>query len=78
MVLTFDFTNNPADASPNPEPILTVIETKEEPVLVPTLQYLLFIIKNKKLLEAIELFTIQFVADEQLINPDIFKTLPKK
>lgn len=71
-------TPEPTEENPNPEPVLTVIETKDEPVLVPTLQYLLFIIKNKKLLEAIELFTIQFIEDEQLVNPDVFKTLPKK
>ena len=71
-------TPEPTEENPNPEPILTVIKTKDEPVLVPTLQYLLFIIRNKKLLEAIELFTIQFIEDEQRVNPDIFKTLPKK
>ncbi len=62
--------------NPNPEPVLTVIETKEKPYLVPTLKYLITIVENKKFLEAMELFTAQFIADEQAVNPDVFTKLP--
>ncbi len=69
-------TPEPTEEDPEPQPVLTVIETKNEPVLVPTLKYLITIVENKKFLEAMELFTAQFVADEQAVNPDVFTKLP--
>ena len=45
--IRFNYLSEPTEENPNPEPVLTVIKTKDEPVLVPTLQYLLFIIRNK-------------------------------
>lgn len=71
-------TPEPMEENPNPEPVLEVVKTVDEPVLVPTLQYLLLIMRNKKLLETIEVFTHQFIEDEQKVNPDVFKILPKK
>lgn len=71
-------TTNATEENPNPEPELRIIETKDEPVLVPTLKYLITIVENKKFLEAMELFTKQFIADEQLVNPEVFTKLPKK
>lgn len=68
-------TPNATEESPNPEPELQIIETKDEPVLVPTLKYLITIVENKKFLEAMELFTAQFVADEQAVNPNVFTKL---
>ena len=68
-------TPEPTDEVPEPEPVLTVIETKDEPVLVHTLKYLITVIENKKFIEAMELFTQQFVDDEILLNPNAFKTL---
>lgn len=69
-------TPEPTQENPNPEPVLTVIETKNEPYLVPILKYLITIVENKKFLEAMELFTKQFIADEQAVNPDVFTKLP--
>ena len=69
-------TPEPTEENPNPEPILTIVETKDEPVLVPTLKYLITIVENKKFMEAMELFTAQFIADEQAVNPDVFTKLP--
>ena len=64
------------EENPNPEPVLTVIETKDEPYQVNTLKYLITVVENKKFLEAMELFTAQFIADEMAVNPDIFTKLP--
>lgn len=68
-------TPEPTGDVPEPEPVLTLIETKDEPVLVNTLKYLITVIENKKFIEAMELFTQQFVDDEILLNPNAFKTL---
>ena len=68
-------TADSTDEVPNPEPVLTVIETKDEPVLVNTLKYLITVIESKKFIEVMELFTQQFVDDERFKNPNAFKTL---
>ena len=70
-------TPEPTEEVPEPEAVLQVIETKNEPVLVHTLKYLITVIENKKFKEAMELFTQQFVDDEILLNPNAFKELPK-
>ena len=68
-------TPEPTEEVPEPEPVLEVVETKDEPVLVNTLKYLITVIENKKFIEAMEMFTQQFVDDEILLNPNAFKTL---
>lgn len=68
-------TPEPTEEVPEPEPVLKVVETKDEPVLVNMLKYLITVIENKKFIEAMEMFTQQFVDDEILLNPNAFKTL---
>ena len=65
----------PTEENPEPEPVHTVVETKNEPVLVNTLQYLITVIENKKFIDAMVLFTQQFVDDEIALNANAFKTL---
>lgn len=68
-------TPEPTEEVPEPEPALEVVETKDEPVLVNTLKYLITVIEDKNFIEAMKMFTQQFVDDEILLNPNAFKTL---
>lgn len=52
-----------------------LIETKQEVKLVPTLKTLMFIIGTKAFKTVFEMFTLQYVNDIKVGNPDFFKEL---
>ena len=52
-----------------------LIETKQEVKLVPTLKTLMFIIGTKAFKTVFEMFTIQYVSDIKVGNPNFFKEL---
>ena len=52
-----------------------LIETKQEVKLVPTLKTLMFIIGTKAFKTVFEMFTIQYINDIKVGNPNFFKEL---
>ena len=52
-----------------------LIETKQEVKLVPTLKTLMFIIGTKAFKTVFEMFTLQYINDIKVGNPDFFKEL---
>lgn len=52
-----------------------LIETKQEVKLVPTLKTLMFIIGTKAFKTVFEMFTLQYVSDIKVGNPNFFKEL---
>lgn len=52
-----------------------LIETKQEVKLVPTLKTLMFIIGTKAFKSVFEMFTLQYVSDIKVGNPNFFKEL---
>ena len=55
-----------------------LIETKQEVKLVPTLKTLMFIIGTKAFKTVFEMFTLQYVNDIKVGNPNFFKELKWK
>ena len=52
-----------------------LLETKQEPVLVPILNYLKLMIQMRKFHEIFAMFTAQYVSDQKEIDVDFFKKI---
>ena len=52
-----------------------LIKTKQEVKLVPTLKFLMLMIGSKVFKTIFEMFTLQYVSDIELENPNYFKEL---